>query len=93
MNIREKIQYIFEMALKLTPDFIGYTGKIKYPCVFVYSSPHVNWVVVTVYDNGWDSEIYPDANFDIFINEDNSNKADECIVYLEALMKKEGLAW
>lgn len=94
MNIREKLNRIFELSLELTPDKNNNSGGFGNIMCYITFRPNISWVLVKIYLKGFRENTPPNKRFGIYI-EDNTEeytKADECIAYLEALLDKEELS-
>ena len=61
------------------------------PAVFVNLYPHTATITVSVHEHGWDSNNYMkdyDKSFNLSLDDDCFDDPEECINYLESLLKE-----
>lgn len=82
ISIREKIK----MAQALTAKAIMVSETTKHD-VFIHYSPHVNWIEVAIYHDGWKMGALYDSEFRI-----NWNNSDARRIYKAAVRALDELA-
>lgn len=85
----KKIKELFNAAMELN----GFEKNPK-PCVFLNVSPHVAWITVDYYFNGWEDYSKPDRQGIIFYNNNSCIKSiEQEIFFIKTLKRREENAY